>query len=90
MNDVTQLKSSMTCTVTKKNYAIMKFLKNILREVQLVNKKFEAEVQDPTKLLGDYIHLIDSVSYKVLIPGRKLKNGDLLENYMEDNVADCI
>ncbi|XP_045104381.1 uncharacterized protein LOC123499914 [Portunus trituberculatus] len=52
----------------KENYAFLVFLKHILGEVQRVNKKFEAEVQDPTKLLSDLLHLIDSMKSKVLIP----------------------
>lgn len=51
-------------------------LKHILGEVQRVNKKFEVEVQDPTILLSNSIHLIDSISSKIVIPG------DSVENYL--------
>ncbi|MPC65618.1 hypothetical protein E2C01_059756 [Portunus trituberculatus] len=69
--------------VATKNYAFLVFLKHILGEVQRVNKKFEAEVQDPTKLLSDLLHLIDSMKSKVLIPGKTLKAGELIESYLD-------
>lgn len=69
----------------KKNYVFLVYLKHILGEVQTVNKKFEAEIQDPTKLLGDLVHLIESLSSKVVIPGRKLKIGDPIEDFLDPN-----
>lgn len=59
------------------------FLKQILGEVQSVNKKFDADVQDPTKLLSDLVHLIESLSAKIVIPGKKLKEGDSLQEYLD-------
>lgn len=50
---------SMLCD--KKNYVFLIFLKHILGEVQIVNKKFEAETNDPSKLLNDLVHLTDFV-----------------------------
>lgn len=67
----------------RENYAFLVFLKHILGEVQRVNKKFEAEVQDPTKLLSDLLHLIDSMKSKVFIPGKTLKAGELIESYLD-------
>lgn len=67
----------------RENYAFLVFLKHILGEVQRVNKKFEAEVQDPTKLLSDLLHLIDSMKSKVLIPGKTLKADELIESYLD-------
>ncbi|KAK4324650.1 hypothetical protein Pmani_004732 [Petrolisthes manimaculis] len=67
----------------KKNYVFLIFLKHILGEVQSVNKKFESEVQDPTKLLNDLVSLVDSITAKNIIPGRKLKEGESLQNHLD-------
>ncbi|KAK4313269.1 hypothetical protein Pmani_015385 [Petrolisthes manimaculis] len=88
---------SMFCD--KKNHVFLIFLKQILSEVQSVNKKFEADVQDPTKLLSDLVHLIDSLSAKILMPGKRLKESDALQDYLdpkpylgyefEKNMSEC-
>lgn len=44
------------------NLAYLKFLYPILEEVQLVNKSFESNTADPSKLLKDLTNLIYSVS----------------------------
>lgn len=82
-----------------RNYVFLIFLKQILSEVQSVNKKFEADVQDPTKLLSDLVHLIDSLSAKIVIPGKKLKESDSLQEHLdpkpylgyefEKNMSEC-
>lgn len=66
----------------KENYVLLTFLKPILKEVQLVNKNFEAETQDPTKLFKDLMHLIDSLCSKVVIPGKRVLVDTVIENYI--------
>lgn len=69
----------------KKNYVFLTFLKHVLGEVQFVNKKFEAETNDPTKLLNDLVQLIDSLSSKVLIPGRRITEAGDIERFLDPN-----
>ena len=70
----------------KKNYVFLTFLKHILGKVQFVNKKFEAEANDPTKLLNDLVQLIDSLSSKVIIPGRRITEAGDFERFLD---PDC-
>lgn len=74
---------SMLCD--KKNYAFLIFLKHILKEVQCVNKNFEAETKDPTKLLKDLVHLTESLSSKVVIPGRRVKENEDIQRFLDPN-----
>ena len=78
-----ELLYSMFCDM--KNYVFLIFLKHILGEVQSVNKKFEAEIQDPTKLHNDLVHLIDSISSKTVIPGKNITQTDAIEDYLDPN-----
>ncbi|KAG7169875.1 hypothetical protein Hamer_G021879 [Homarus americanus] len=66
----------------KKNHIFLIFFKSVFGDVQHVNKKFEAAVHDPTKLLNDLVHLIDSFSSRIVIPERKVNVDDVLENYL--------
>jgi len=50
------------------NLAHLKFLYLILEEVQLVNKSFESNTADPSKLLKDLTNLIYSVSKRFVNP----------------------
>jgi len=50
------------------NLAYLKFLYPILEEVQLVNKSFESNTADPSKLLKDLTNLIYSVSKRFVNP----------------------
>lgn len=50
------------------NYAYMLFLKSVLSEVQRVNKAFESNNRDPSKLLDDLTLLIESLVNRVILP----------------------
>lgn len=69
----------------KRNYVFLTFLKHIPGEVQFINKKFEAETSDPTKLLNDLVQLIDSLSSKVIIPGRRITEAEDIERFLDPN-----
>lgn len=49
--------------------------------------KFEAEVHDPPKHAIDLIHLTDSMSSKVVIPGTTLKEGASIENHLDQTTS---
>ena len=65
------------------NQAYIKFLMPILKDVQRVNKSFESNEVDPTKLLGDITLLIKSLVQKVVL---LTSNVDPLEGNVEDNL----
>lgn len=67
----------------KKNYVFLIFLKSVLGEVQRVNKSFEAAVHDPTKLLNDLVHLINSLRSRIVVPGRNIDVYDGVEKYLD-------
>ena len=69
----------------QRNYLYLLFLKSVLGEVQRVNKAFEGEVNDPTKLLNDLLNLITSLCSKILIPGRKITDDLVIENHLDPN-----
>lgn len=66
------------------NQAYIKFLLPVLKDVQRVNKSFESNEADPTKLLEDLILLIKSLIHKIILP---TSNVDPLEGKIE-NVLD--
>lgn len=47
------------------NFAYICFLKHILIDVNKVNKAFESNNVDPTKLLDDLINLLEKLSYQI-------------------------
>jgi hypothetical protein len=49
----------------------LQFLHPILDQVKQVNSHFEAETNDPSKLLDSLIHLTKSIGNKILLPGRQ-------------------
>lgn len=67
------------------NYAFLVFLKPILTDCQKVNKLFESNDCDPSKLLNSLIFLLESLVTKVCIP-HKIAN----KNLMEVNIEDCV
>ncbi|KAG7166676.1 hypothetical protein Hamer_G010297 [Homarus americanus] len=67
----------------EENHAFLLFLRPVLAEVQAVNLAFEAEMQDPTKLMKDLVLLIDSLGSKILTPGKKLSNWTVIEEHLD-------
>ncbi|XP_025996408.2 uncharacterized protein LOC113005286 [Solenopsis invicta] len=66
------------------NYAYLCFLKPILVELQMVNKLFESNDVDPTKLLKDLKLLLDTFVKIIVPPGRKLNVfSDSINNYVD-------
>lgn len=63
------------------NLAYLKFLLPILKDVQRVNKSFESNEADPTKLLQDLVTLVKSLVNKVVLPTSKV---DPLHGNIED------
>lgn len=54
------------------NHLYLLYLKPILQEVQTVNKLFESNDVDPTKLYKDLIGLVESISRRILNPTAKV------------------
>lgn len=50
------------------NLAYMFFIKSVLNEVQFVNKAFESNDCDPTKLLDALTLLIEKLVNRVILP----------------------
>jgi hypothetical protein len=50
------------------NYCYFIYLKSVLHDVQKVMKSFEGENVDPTKLIDDLVHLIRSLSSRIVNP----------------------
>ena len=67
----------------EQNRAFLLFLKPVLAEVQAVNLSFEAEVQDPTKLMKDLVLLVDSLDSKILTPGKKISDCTVIEEHLD-------
>ncbi|XP_045123965.1 uncharacterized protein LOC123511927 [Portunus trituberculatus] len=53
------------------SHAYMIFLKSVLSEVQRVNKVFESNIRDPSKLLDDLTLLIESLVNRVILPSNQ-------------------
>lgn len=66
------------------NYVFLLFLKPILLELQTLNKSFQSNTSDPTKLLRDLEMVINSLKNKVINPAHKF---DILttdfDNYID-------
>lgn len=54
------------------NFAYLKFLYPILEEIQKVNKSFESNIADPSKLLTDLIYMVRSVAKRFINPQCRL------------------
>lgn len=64
-----------------KNYALMSALRSVLIEVQLVNKLFESNNADPTRLYFELNKLLECLISKIKLPHVKI---DLMEGKIED------
>lgn len=67
------------------NYAFICFIRPVLVDLQKVNKSFESNDADPTKLLKSLMFLLQSFVTKICVPG-SLRN----KNILEINVRDYI
>lgn len=65
------------------NYAFLSFLRPILVDVQKLNKSFESNDIDSTKLFNSLIFLLESLIIKICIPG-KTAGKDLLDININD------
>ncbi|XP_068229521.1 E3 SUMO-protein ligase KIAA1586-like [Palaemon carinicauda] len=54
------------------NLAFVKFLLPVLKDIQRVNKAFESNESDPTKLLDDLLMVLKSLVNKVVLPTAKV------------------
>jgi len=54
--------------VDDRNLAYLKFLHPVLEEVQKVNKSFESNTADPSKLLNDLVNLVNSIARRFVVP----------------------
>lgn len=50
------------------NLAYLTYLHPVLKEIQMVNKSFESNNADPSKLLSDLTHLVSSVAKRFVNP----------------------
>lgn len=66
-----------------KNFAVMSFLRGVLIEVQKVNKLFESNNADQTKLFVELSNLLNSLISKIILPHKKC---DLFETKIEDYI----
>lgn len=64
-----------------KNYALFSGLRSILVEVQRVNKLFESNNADPTRLYTELYNLLECLVKKITLPHRKV---DLFEGKVEE------
>lgn len=69
----------------EQNLLYFKFLSPILNDVQTVNKLFESDNIDPTKLLSSLENLIVRLTNKILNP-----NAQKDFNYLTDDVSDFL
>lgn len=67
----------------KINYIFLLFLKPILLELQTLNKNFESNTSDPTRLLRDSVMVINSLKNKVVNPTHKF---DILTTNFDDYI----
>lgn len=67
----------------KINYAFLLFLKPILSELQTLNKSFQSNTSDPTKLLRDLMMIINSLKNKIINPTYKF---DILTTNFDDYI----
>lgn len=65
------------------NLAYIKFLLPVLKDIQRVNKSFESNDADSTKLLSDLIMLIKSLIRKIVLPTKEI---DPVEGNFEDAI----
>lgn len=68
-------------TMTK-IFLFLLFLKPVFKKVQRGNKIFESENNNSTKLLQDLLHLIESWSSKIVIPGTKITSDTVIKNHL--------
>jgi len=54
--------------VDDRHLAYLKFLHQVLEEVQKVNKSFESNTADPSKLLNDLTNLVNSIARRFIVP----------------------
>lgn len=67
-------------TMTK-IFLFLLFLKSVFKKVQRGNKIFGSE-NNSTKLLQDLLHLIESCSSKIVIPGTKITSDIVIKNHL--------
>lgn len=67
----------------KLNYVFLLFLKPILLELQMLNKSFESNTNDPTKLLRDLVMIINFLKNKITNPTHKF---DILTTNFDDYI----
>lgn len=65
------------------NFAYICFLKPILADVNKVNKAFESNNVDPTKLLNDLVYLLQSLVEKIVVPNSGF---DVFKHKIEDYI----
>lgn len=65
------------------NYIFLLFLKPILSELQTLNKSFQSNTTDPTKLLRDLVMVINSLKNKVIKPEHKF---DIITTNVDDYI----
>lgn len=54
------------------NYAYLAFLKPILTQAQQINKSFESNDADPTKLLNGLVLFLNTLIKKIVVPSVKI------------------
>ena len=64
-----------------RNLAYIKFMLPIVKDIQRVNKAFESNDADPTKLLNDLVLLVKSLVNKIVLPTSRV---DPLEGNFEE------
>ncbi|CAK1597250.1 unnamed protein product [Parnassius mnemosyne] len=67
------------------NHLYLLYLLPILDEVQRVNKNFESNDRDPTKLLNDLVELVESVARRIILPIAQIDvlTATNLESYLD-------
>lgn len=78
-----ELLYQMFCDDSIKLYLL--FTQPIIAEVSCTNKIFESDVNDPTKLFKDLVHLIKSLCSKIAIPGSNITENIIIENHLMPN-----
>lgn len=64
-----------------RNLAYIKFMLPVVKDIQRVNKAFESNEADPTKLLNDLVMLVKSLVKKIVLPTSRV---DPLEGNFEE------
>lgn len=76
---------NMYCDTT--NYAYLKFLYPILEEIQKLNKSFESNTADPSKLLSDLTNMVRSIAKRFINPQCRLNPlTSNMDSYTMNNV----